>query len=171
MLGDFNGWQVNDQTSKMEIKDGSYEKSVKLKNGQQYEFRYLCETKGWFNDEAADSYVESPYKGFENGIVDLVAIPVPKRVVKKAAKKLKKDDLKKIEGIGPKIASILTDNNIGTFEKLSKAPVKKLEAILKEAGPRFSMHKPGSWPKQAKLASQEKWDELKVLQDKLDRGK
>lgn len=94
-----------------------------------------------------------------------------KKVVAKPIKKAVKDDLKKIEGIGPKIASILTEKGIGTFVKLSKSSVKVLEGILKDAGPRFSMHKPGSWPKQAKLAADGKWDQLKKLQDKLDGGK
>ncbi|WP_155941646.1 hypothetical protein [Maribacter sp. Hel_I_7] len=49
--------------------------------------------------------------------------------------------------------------------------MKSLEGILKEAGPRYSMHKPGSWPKQAKLANNGDWDKLKTLQDKLDGGK
>jgi len=94
-----------------------------------------------------------------------------KKVVAKPIKKAVKDDLKKIEGIGPKIASILTEKGIGSFVKLSKSSVKVLEGILKDAGPRFSMHKPGSWPKQAKLAADGKWDQLKKLQDKLDGGK
>ena len=98
--------------------------------------------------------------------------PVAKKAVaKKPAAKAKNDDLKKIEGIGPKIASILAEKGIGTFEKLSKTTAKVLEGILKEAGPRYTMHKPGSWPKQAKLASADKWDELKKLQDKLNGGK
>ena len=187
LLGDFNDWQTNDSSCQMDIDGGAYVKRLKLKNGKRYEYRYLSEDKGWFNDHAADAYVPSPYDGIDNGVVDLTSVTEKKKVVKKAVKKpvkktakkpvkktvkkAKKDDLKKIEGIGPKIASILTDKGIGTFKKLSGASVSKLEGILKEAGPRYSMHKPGSWPKQAKLADQGKWDELKKLQDKLDGGK
>ena len=187
LLGDFNNWQSNDSTFQMEKKGNTYVKSIKLENGKRYEFRYLSDDKGWFNDHAADDYVPSPYSGIQNSVVDLSVIPqkekpikktVTKTVKKTASKaatktiqKAKKDDLKKIEGIGPKIASILTEKGIGTFEKLSKVSVKVLEGILKEAGPRYAMHKPGSWPKQAKLASTGKWDELKKLQDKLDGGK
>ncbi len=176
LLGDFNDWQTNDSSCQMEKKGDSYVKSVKLKNGKSYEFRYLSEDKGWFNDHAADAYVPSPYEGIDNSVVDLSAVAEKKKAAKKPVKKTpvkkaKKDDLKKIEGIGPKIASILTEKGIPTFEKLSKTSVKTLENILKEAGPRYTMHKPGTWPKQAKLASQDKWDELKKLQDKLDGGK
>ena len=183
LLGDFNNWQSNDRTFQMEKKGSAYSKSIKLENGKRYEFRYLSDDKGWFNDNAADDYVPSPYSGIQNSVVDLRVIPQKEKPVKKTikktaakavtktVKKAKKDDLKKIEGIGPKIASILTEKGIGDFEKLSKVSVKVLEGILKEAGPRYAMHKPGSWPKQAKLASADKWDELKKLQDKLDGGK
>ncbi|PWK24858.1 putative flap endonuclease-1-like 5' DNA nuclease [Maribacter polysiphoniae] len=179
LLGDFNDWQTNDSSCQMEKEGNTYVKRIKLKNGKRYEYRYLSEDKGWFNDHAADAYVPSPYEGIDNGVVDLTTVGEKKKVVKKAVKKTvkkpvkkaKKDDLKKIEGIGPKIASILTEKGIGTFKKLSATSAAKLEGILKEAGPRYTMHKPGSWPKQAKLADQGKWAELKKLQDKLDGGK
>ena len=160
LLGDFNDWQIADTTCQMNKKGSSFEKSVKLENGKRYEFRYLSPDNGWFNDHAADDYVPSPYYGIDNSVVDLTVMPKAKaqkkKVVKKTpvkkvsakktpVKKAKKDDLKKIEGIGPKIASILTEKGIGTFKKLSSTSVSVLEAILKEAGPRYQMHKPGSW--------------------------
>lgn len=181
LLGDFNNWQTNDSDCQMKKQGGTYTKSVKLENGKRYEFRYLSEDKGWFNDHAADAYVPSPYQGIDNGVVDLTSTLKPKKkTVKKApakstkkaaVKKVVKDDLKKIEGIGPKIAGILTEKGIGSFAKLSTASVKVLENILAEAGPRYRMHKPGSWPKQAKLANAGEWDKLKTLQDKLNGGK
>ena len=82
-----------------------------------------------------------------------------------------KDDLSKIEGIGPKIAKLLEAEAIVTFKDLSKATGKKLKAILEAAGSKFQMHDPTSWPKQAKLADAGKWDELTALQDKLIGGK
>jgi len=184
LLGDFNNWQTNDSDCQMKKQGTSYTKSVKLENGKRYEFRYLSEDKGWFNDHAADAYVPSPYEGIDNSVVDLTtAVTAKKKTVKKAptkpakktvvkaVKKAKKDDLKKIEGIGPKIATILTGKGIGTFKKLGASSAKTLETILVEAGPRYRMHKPGSWPKQAKLADSGKWDQLKKLQDKLNGGK
>jgi len=167
VLGDFNNWQTNDTAFQMEKEGGSYVKSLKLENGKRYEFRYLSESSGWFNDEAADDYAPSPFAGIENGVIDLSTVPKKK----KAVKKTKKNDLKKIEGIGPKIASILTENGVDTFKKLSEASVSVLEEILLKAGPRYKMHKPNSWPKQALLAYEDKWEELKTLQDKLHRGK
>ena len=166
LLGDFNNWQ-DDSSSKMKKEDGAYVKSLKLENGKRYEFRYLGENTGWFNDSGADDYVASPYYGIENCVVDLTNIPKKTS----STKKIKLDDLKKIEGIGPKISSILIENGIDTFEKLSEATASFIEEKLKEAGSRFSMHKAGSWQKQAKLAFEDKWDELKKLQDKLKGGR
>ena len=85
---------------------------------------------------------------------------------------VKPDDLKKIEGIGPKIASILSEAGYETFEKLSKAePDTIREILLEKGGKRYAMHNPDTWPAQAKLAAEGKWDELKKWQDELDGGK
>ena len=89
-----------------------------------------------------------------------------KPVAKKAAGKA--DDLKKIEGIGPKIASTLVEAGIVTFADLSKTKSTKISEII--SGVRGN-HVTDTWPKQAKLAADGKWDELKKWQDELDGGK
>ena len=95
-----------------------------------------------------------------------------KKVTKPAAKKTSKkgDDLKKIEGIGPKIAEHFNTAGILTFEDLANAEVSTLQDILTAAGPRYKMHNPASWPKQARMAADGKWDELKVWQDNTNGG-
>jgi large subunit ribosomal protein L21 len=96
--------------------------------------------------------------------------PAAKKTTKKAASK--GDDLKKIEGIGPKIAQILAENGIDTFEKLAKADPKEISEILVEkGGKRYAMHDPATWPKQAGLAAAGKWDELAKWQDELKGGR
>ena len=97
--------------------------------------------------------------------------PVPKNQTPKKKTKSKGDDLKKIEGIGPKIAQLLQDSNIDTFAALSKSNPDKIREILFEAGSRYKMHDPATWPQQAKLASADKWDELDKLQNELKGGK
>ena len=89
---------------------------------------------------------------------------------KPAAKKAtgKADDLKKIEGIGPKIAETLVAAGISTYADLAKTKPAKISEIIE--GVRGN-HVPDTWPEQAKLAADGKWDELKALQDKLDGGK
>ncbi|WP_055442757.1 50S ribosomal protein L21 [Lacinutrix himadriensis] len=94
----------------------------------------------------------------------------PKAEAKPAAKKAtgKADDLKKVEGIGPKIAETLVEAGIATFADLAKTDAAKISEII--AGVRGS-HVTDTWPAQAKLAADGKWDELKKWQDELDGGK
>lgn len=98
-----------------------------------------------------------------------VVAETPAKVEKTA--KVEGDDLKKIEGIGPKIAEILAENGLGTYAELASAELATLQGILEEAGSRYNMHDPGTWSEQAALAAEGKWDELKELQGKLDGGK
>jgi large subunit ribosomal protein L21 len=79
------------------------------------------------------------------------------------------DDLTTIEGIGPKVAKVLTEAGISTFEALSNAQVEDIEKILTDAGLR--MMDATTWPEQARLAANGDWDALKKLQDKLSGGR
>ena len=88
---------------------------------------------------------------------------------KKAPKKVQKDDLTKIEGIGPKIAELFVKNGIKTFANLADANKKDLVKILEEN--RLASHDPGSWSKQAAFARDEKWDKLEKWQNELKGGK
>ena len=88
-----------------------------------------------------------------------------------SGKKVNQDDLKLVEGIGPKIEGLLNDAGISTWQELADAPTDKVQAILDEAGPRYRMHDPATWSKQAKLAADAKWEELETLQDNLKGGK
>ena len=83
----------------------------------------------------------------------------------------KPDDLKIIEGIGPKIAEIFVAAGISTFAKLASTDVAKLREILDAAGNKYAAHDPTTWPQQAKLAAEGKMDALKVLQDELQGGR
>ena len=80
------------------------------------------------------------------------------------------DDLTKIEGIGPKAAEAIVAAGIATFADLGKAKVTAIQKILDEADGKFGAMNPSSWPKQAKLAAADKWDELKKWQDEMDGG-
>ncbi len=83
----------------------------------------------------------------------------------------KGDDLRKVEGIGPKIAELFNNAGIMTFADLGATSVEKLNEILAEAGSSYKSKDPGTWPAQAALAAEGKWDELKKWQDELDGGK
>ena len=82
-----------------------------------------------------------------------------------------KDELRKIEGIGPKIEELLNKAGIETFEQLSKKTRDSIKELLNEAGPQFRMHEPESWPHQAKLAANGEWKELEKYQDFLLGGR
>jgi len=81
------------------------------------------------------------------------------------------DDLKKIEGVGPKIAQILNEAGIMTFAQLANKTAEQIKDILEEAGPRYNIHNPSSWPAQAKFAAEGKWEELKEYQEILIGGR
>lgn len=80
------------------------------------------------------------------------------------------EDLTKIEGIGPKAAEALNTNGINTYADLSKAKADKIKEILTEASSRMAHLDPTSWPKQAKMAADGKWDELKEWQENAKGG-
>lgn len=86
-------------------------------------------------------------------------------------KKIKADDLKIIEGIGPKIESLFHEDGIKTWKNLADSTQAQCKSVLEKGGSRFQMHDPKTWPKQAKLAENGKFKELKKLQDELDGGK
>ena len=81
------------------------------------------------------------------------------------------DDLKKIEGIGPKISEILNQNGISTFAELAAMTPDAIKEILTEAGPQFNRADPGTWPDQAALAAKGDWEALQKWQDELDGGR
>jgi large subunit ribosomal protein L21 len=121
--------------------------------------------------DGASVIAEAVYGGVINVPVAKVETAAAPTAAPKAAKAGSKgDDLTKIEGIGPKIAGLLIADGIVTFANLADAKTEKLAEILKAAGPRYSIHKPDTWPQQAALARDGKFDELKKLQDELDGG-
>ncbi|MHA7942729.1 50S ribosomal protein L21 [Formosa sp. 3Alg 14/1] len=115
--------------------------------------------------------------GHRQALTEIVIESIDASGAKKAApaKKAKKatakaDDLKKIEGAGPKAAEALVAAGIDTFAKVANTPAEKLSEVLTAASSRLSHIVTETWPQQAQLAADGKWDELKVLQDKLDGG-
>jgi len=172
LLGDFNNWDDTKAPSLKKQKDGSMKATLALEGGV-YHYRYLLDDGRWVNDYTAENYAHVWGYGVDNCVVTVsVEENVSAEVIETEATILpKKDDLTKIEGVGKKIAEILTASGIASFEILSKATSKKLRAILDEAGKKFKTHDPATWPKQAKLAAAGKWAELKKLQSQLKPGK
>ena len=82
-----------------------------------------------------------------------------------------RDNLKVIEGVGPKIEELLNEAGIFTFAQLAQSDPVRVTEILRGAGSRYQVHDPASWPQQSALARDGKWDELKELQERLDGGR
>ena len=81
------------------------------------------------------------------------------------------DDLKVVEGIGPKIEEILKGAGIYSYVTLATTTPEAISTILAAVGDRFKMHDPGTWPTQSSLAAQGRWVELNALKEELDGGK
>lgn len=90
---------------------------------------------------------------------------------KKSTKKIKPDDLKIVEGVGPKIEELLKAGGITTLEIMGDTSADRIKEILNEAGSRYQMHDPSTWPAQAKIAAAGDWDALKEYQDRLQGGR
>ncbi|MDQ2753067.1 MAG: hypothetical protein M3R72_08595 [Bacteroidota bacterium] len=63
------------------------------------------------------------------------------------------------------------EGGIKTFAKLAKSTPEHIKEILEKSGGHFNNQDPATWPEQAQLATDEKWDELKEWQDKLIGGR
>ncbi len=190
VIGDFNDWSW-ENGYKMQLKKTEFVAEVELPAGKEYQFRYLIDNHIWENDWKADDYVPTAF-GAHNSVLSLLQKPAsskkastkpatkktPAATASKPApakngtsKKAAADNLTKIEGIGPKIAGLLNEAGIVTFDDLAKAKLETLKAVLDKAGSRYKMHDPTSWPQQAALAAKGEWTKLAKLQDELKGGK
>jgi predicted flap endonuclease-1-like 5' DNA nuclease len=186
LLGEFNDWNLEKGVYLQKQADGSMVAEVELAAGKDYQYRYLLSNGRWVNDNGEK--ITSEMHGYP--VVNcIVRVPVitetekpaatkvskPKTVKAKPAPKatpaIIKDDLTKIEGIGKKIEGLLNKNKLYTYRQLSKSTITGLKAILESGGNKYSMHNPGTWPKQAKLAAAAKWEDLALLQQQLKGGK
>lgn len=93
--------------------------------------------------------------------------PAPETPV--VAAPLAPDDLRRIEGIGSKVAALLGEAGISTYAQLAAAAPDHLREVLQAAGLRFM--DPATWPEQAALAAQGDWEGLVALQGALKGGR
>ncbi|MBK9507990.1 MAG: hypothetical protein IPO04_00300 [Cytophagaceae bacterium] len=97
-------------------------------------------------------------------------IPIESEPAKVENKILSYDNLRIIEGIGPKIVEVLKKSGITDFKSLASTSVEKLEDILKNEGPRYALQNPSTWPMQADLAAKGSFEELEKLKLKIVDG-
>ena len=128
------------------------------------------EIKAWTKDNIA------AYK-YPRQVEFLDALPMSAtgKILKKELRRMEAErategqDLKKIEGIGPKIEETLNAAGIKNYGQLAASDAAKVKDILAAAG--LGSHDPTTWPEQAQMAAEGKWDQLKKWQDVLDGGK
>ena len=77
---------------------------------------------------------------------------------------LNRNNLQIIEGIGAKTEQILKEGQINTWSRLANASTKKINELLKAVGLSPYLFNPDSWKTQAKLATENKWEDLVELQ-------
>ncbi|WP_296312949.1 50S ribosomal protein L21 [Winogradskyella sp. UBA3174] len=145
-------------------------KGYRVKNGHRQSLTEIV-IEGITTSGAKKAAPKKETKKAEPKVEAKAAAPKVEKAAKKAAAPKatgKADDLKKIEGIGPKIASTLVEAGIASFSDLAKA---KSEAISEIISSVRGNHVTDTWPAQAQLAADGKWDELKKWQDELDGGK
>lgn len=77
------------------------------------------------------------------------------------------DDLTRLKGIGPRLEQVMHEAGINTYTQLMNMNGKALAAALEPSGILFSRAIVDSWPIQAKLAAEGKWDELRKYKSTL----
>ncbi|MFT6337289.1 MAG: putative flap endonuclease-1-like 5' DNA nuclease [Saprospiraceae bacterium] len=108
----------------------------------------------------------------KDNAVGLTASKLEKYLLRTGAlKAFKQDDLKAIEGIGSATEKLLHENGIKTWRDMANNEASAVKTILTAAGSRFALGDPTTWPKQAELAADGKFDELREYQDFLDGGR
>lgn len=132
---------------------------------------FKSDIDGWRNKYNS---LQSDYDAYKLKFTAAVPASIPFDTVLAASvfrKKIVEDDLKIVEGIGPKIEKLFHNEDIRTWKALGETTVEKCQQILDNAGESYRIHNPATWPKQSEMAYLGKWNELKELQDELTGGK
>lgn len=140
----------------------------------------LCDPTSWPHQAslaAAGDWDELiRYQKFTDGGRETVGdFQTDSKFEKLAAKKLgfsssNPNDLKVVEGIGPKIEGLLKADGINTWADLAASEESRLRRILDDAGSRYKLAQPRTWAQQAGLAAAGDWSGLKALQEDLKGG-
>jgi len=80
---------------------------------------------------------------------------------------IKNNNLKVIEGVGPKIEGILNKSGYVTWQDLANADPNTLQNIMHDAGPRYRIHNPRTWQAQIQFCLDKNWKGLIDFQQKL----
>lgn len=140
------------------VQETAFDLSEEASDYEPFSGNVLLEDEG--QDETEEQPTPSPF--FDINEEDLENIPVFDDY------QVQPDDFSVIEGISPKIAKLLAQSDIQSYRQLAETSVEKLQVILASAG--IFLTDPASWPDQARLAGDDRWDELRQFQDSLKGG-
>ena len=101
----------------------------------------------------------------------IAEIPPVDKAVPQSAELPPMDDLKIIEGIGPRLELILYNGGIRTFKELAETRVDKIKEIMIAAGKNPNFNDPSTWPEQARLLANGEMEKFKAYTKWLDGGK
>lgn len=152
--------------------------SVELKNLQAQNSKLLtaldaCHKKGAIGNTIEKSLTEKGAlaTSFEAGSATNSFVFDAAAAKAILGKNIKQNDLKVIEGIGPKIEGMFKEHGIHTWKALSETSVADCQKVLDTGGKRYQIHDPASWPMQAKMCFEGKWRNLIKWQEKHKHGK
>ncbi|APY10869.1 LSU ribosomal protein L21p [Seonamhaeicola sp. S2-3] len=166
LLGRLIGGGSNDVSDKIAKLEADLEACLKSKKTLKNDLDTCLTSKETYKRE-----LNTTKASLANSTNEVALIPFNAATAKTVfGKKIKENDLTVVEGIGPKIQGLFHNHDVKTWKALAECSIEKCQEVLKSGGDRFKMHNPSTWPKQAKLAYEGKWQELKDWQDQLDGG-
>jgi predicted flap endonuclease-1-like 5' DNA nuclease len=115
--------------------------------------------------------LEKNYEALQSGNISSAELNEASSASLQTSGTSKPDNLSRIEGIGPKLEDLFYENNIYTFQQLAGLSVERIQSILDEAGEQYRIHDPETWPEQAKLLAEGKFEEFEKLSLELKAGK
>lgn len=119
-------------------------------------------------DEAADAPGSVSAPPESDPPIDAAELGVARTVLGKA---IELDDLTVVDGIGPKIAELCGGIGITTWRQLADSDLATLQSMLDDAGSRYRVHDPRSWPDQAACLADRRWDDFVALNARLADGR
>ena len=122
-------------------------------DGGEYEFDYSAEP----NSEIVGFF------GRADHYLDALGIITRERPQPKTAPKTKPDDLKLVNGIGPKLEEVLKGQGMLTLLQMSQTPLPQLQELVHHAGEKFRLCDPETWAEQAGLILEGKLEEAHAL--------
>lgn len=70
VAGDFNQWNP-EATPMKKLKNGTFQATLDLGTGREYQFRYVIDGRQWKNDDQADKWVPNRYSGEDNSVISV----------------------------------------------------------------------------------------------------